>query len=223
MGQLIGLTIAAVPALLAPVILLGGIYTGVFTPTEAAAVATLYALLLAFLVYRSMTLKALWRVLQVSVRQSSVVMVVIGGAFLVNYIVATEGIPQVAAAWLLSVTSDPLPLVILIMAVFLIIGMFLDGTLILLIMVPVVLPALTAAGVDLVYFGILIVFNLMIGMCTPPFGLLLFVVSTTTRTPLRDIITEIRPQLGVMLIALLVLTLVPELTLWVPHLMGYEG
>jgi len=222
-ANVLGRSLAALPALLAPVILIGGIYAGVFTPTEAAAVATLYALILALIVYRAMSARELWSALRVSLSQSAKVAVIIAGAFLVNYIVAVEGVPRRVAEWMLGVTGDPLMLVILMTGVFLLAGMFFDGTVILLIMVPVVLPALEIAGVDLIYFGIVLTLTLMIGLASPPFGLLLFVVASTTKTPLKDIIREIWVFLAIMLAALTLLILWPDFVLWLPRLSGYSG
>ena len=222
-ANVLGRGAAAFPALLAPVILIGGIYTGVFTPTEAAAVATLYALILALAIYRSMSLKGLWTAMRVALTQSAKVTVIIAAAFLVNYIVASEGVPRLIAERVLRVTTDPLNLVVLVTLVFLVAGMFLDGTVILLIMVPVIIPALESAGVDLIYFGVILTLTLMIGLCSPPFGLLLFVVSSTTKTPLKEIIQSVWPFLGIMLLALVALILMPDAVLWLPRMAGYRG
>lgn len=222
-AQLLGRFLVAVPALLAPVILLGGIYSGIFTPTEAAAIASLYALLLAFIVYRSMDFKAFYSMFQVVVRQSATVALIVGGAFIVNYAVASEGIPRLFANAILGITENPMLLLILINILFLVMGMFLDTMVLLLIMVPVVLPILQQAGIDPVFFGVIIVLNMMIGLSTPPFGVLLFVVSSTTATPLKDVIREIWPFLGIMIITLIILIFSPDVVLWVPRLLGYEG
>jgi tripartite ATP-independent transporter DctM subunit len=222
-GQTLGRFLVAVPALLTPVILLGGIYSGVFTPTEAAAIASLYALLLAFVVYRALGLRGFYSMFQTTVRQSATVGLIVGGAFIINYAVAIEGIPRAFANLILSLSEDPLVLVILINLLFLAMGMFLDTMVLLLIMVPVVLPVLGQAGIDSVYFGVVIVLNMMIGLSTPPFGVLLFIVSSTTRTALQDVIREIRPFLTIMIVALAILILFPDIVLWVPRMIGYGG
>jgi len=222
-GQTLGRFLVALPALMTPVILLGGIYSGAFTPTEAAAVSSLYSLLLAFIVYRAMGWSGLYKTLQVTVRQSATVGLIVGAAFVINYAVAIEGIPRAFANGILSVSDDPLVLLILINLLFLVMGMFLDTMVLLLIMIPVVLPVLGQAGIDPVFFGVVIVLNMMIGLSTPPFGMLLFIVSSTTRTALEDVIREIRPFLAIMLAALVILILFPDIVLWVPRLLGYEG
>jgi tripartite ATP-independent transporter DctM subunit len=222
-GQTLGRFLVAVPALLTPVILLGGIYSGVFTPTEAAAVASLWALLLAFVVYRALGWSGFYSMFQTTVRQSATVGLIVGGAFIINYAVAIEGIPRAFADAILSLSQDPLVLVILINVLFLVMGMFLDTMVLLLIMVPVVLPVMRLVGIDPVYFGVVIVLNMMIGLSTPPFGVLLFIVSSTTRTALQDVIREIWPFLGIMLVALIILILFPDIVLWVPRMIGYGG
>ena len=223
LGQALGRFLVAAPALLTPVILLGGIYSGVFTPTEAAAVASLYALLLAFVVYRAMGRSEFYSMFQTTVRQSATVGLIVGAAFIINYAVAVEGIPRAFADAILSISNDPLVLLILINLLFLVMGMFLDTMVLLLIMVPVVLPVMRLVGIDPVFFGVVIVLNMMIGLSTPPFGVLLFIVSSTTGTPLQDVIRQIWPFLGIMIVSLIVLILFPDIVLFVPRLMGYGG
>jgi tripartite ATP-independent transporter DctM subunit len=223
LGQTLGRFLVAAPALLTPVILLGGIYSGVFTPTEAAAVASLYALLLAFVVYRAMGRREFYSMFQTTVRQSATVGLIVGAAFIINYAVAVEGIPRAFADAILSISTDPLVLLILINLLFLGMGMFLDTMVLLLIMVPVVLPVMRLVGIDPVFFGVVIVLNMMIGLSTPPFGVLLFIVSSTTGTPLQDVIRQIWPFLGIMIVSLIVLILFPDIVLFVPRLLGYGG
>ncbi|HEX9766775.1 MAG TPA: TRAP transporter large permease [Nitriliruptorales bacterium] len=223
MGNLLGRFLATFPALLAPVILLGGIYSGAFTPTEAAAVASLYALLLAFLVYRSMSPAAFLEMFRTVVKQTATVTLIIGGAFLINYAVASEGLPRKIAEAILSITDNRLALLLLLNVLFLLMGMFLDTLVLLLIMIPIVLPILGQAGIDPVHFGVVITLNMMIGLSTPPFGVILFVVSSMTRTPLKDVIHEIWPFLGVMIVTLVILVLAPDIVLLVPRMLGYPG
>lgn len=223
LGQTLGRFLVAAPALMTPVILLGGIYSGVFTPTEAAAVASLYALLLAFFVYRAMGWGEFYSMFQTTVRQSATVGLIVGGAFIINYAVAVEGIPRAFADAILSISTDPLVLLILINLLFLAMGMFLDTMVLLLIMVPVVLPVMRLVGIDPVFFGVVIVLNMMIGLSTPPFGVLLFIVSNTTGTPLQDVIRQIWPFLSIMIASLVILILFPDIVLFVPRLLGYEG
>ena len=216
-------TVRAFPALLMPVILLYGIYGGVTTPTEAAAVAALYALILAALVYRALSLGAFYELLVSSARSSAAVGLVIGGALILNYVVASENIPGKVADALLGVDIHPLVFLLAVNVLLLLLGCVLDATTIILVIIPLFLPAAQALGIDLVHFGVVAIVNCMIGLVTPPYGILLFVVATVTRIPLGEIIREIWPFLGVLIFALLLLILFPGLTLWLPRLMGYEG
>ena len=223
LGQTVGRFLVAVPALLTPVILLGGIYTGVFTPTEAAAVASMYALVLAFIVYRALGWSGFYSMVQTTVRQSATVGLIVGGAFVINYAVAIEGIPRAFADAILSLSQDPLVLLILINLLFLVMGMFLDPMVLLHIRVPVVLPIMRLVGIDPVHFGVVIVLNMMIGLSTPPFGVLLFIGSSTTGTPLQDVIRQIWPFLAIMIVSLVILIFFPDIVLFVPRLLGYGG
>jgi tripartite ATP-independent transporter DctM subunit len=216
-------TVRAFPALLMPVILLYGIYGGVTTPTEAAAVAALYALILAALVYRALTLGAFYELLVSSARSSAAVGLVIGGALILNYVVASENIPGQVSDALLGMEVHPLLFLLAVNVLLLLLGCVLDATTIILVIIPLFLPAAHALGIDLVHFGVVAIVNCMIGLVTPPYGILLFVVATVTRIPLGEIIREIWPFLGVLIFALLLLILFPGLTLWLPRLMGYEG
>jgi len=215
--------IKALPALMTVVILLGGIYSGIFTPTEAAAVAALWALLLAFLVYRSMGPKDFWRVFRVTLRQTSAISMVIAGALLISYAVAAEGAGRRLADAILSLTDNGTLLLVLVMLIFLVLGMFLDTIVLLLVMVPIILPAMNAAGVDPVHLGVVITLNMMIGLSTPPMGVLLLLMSNLTSTPLGEIIREMWPFLLNLILALMVLIFFPAISLWLPGLLGYSG
>ena len=218
-----GVTARAFPALLMPVILLYGIYGGVTTPTEAAAVAAFYALILAGLFYRALSLGALYEILVSSARSSAAVGLVIGGALILNYVVASENIPGRVASSLLGLDIHPLVFFLAVNVLILLLGCLLDATTLILVIIPLFLPASAALGIDPVHFGVVVIVNCMIGLITPPYGILLFVVATITRIPLGEIIREIWPFLGVLVAALLLLILFPGLTLWLPRLMGYPG
>ena len=218
-----GITARAFPALLMPVILLYGIYGGVTTPTEAAAVAALYAFLLAAILYRALTLSNVYSILSESARSSAAVGLVIGGALIFNYIVASENIPSMLAGVLDSYDLSPLAFLLVINVLLLALGCVLDASTILLVVIPIFLPACRALGIDLVHFGVVVVVNTMIGLITPPYGILLFVINATTDAPLRDIIREIWPFLLALIVALMVITFVPEVVLWLPRLLGYKG
>ena len=206
-----------------PVILLYGIYGGVTTPTEAAAVAAFYALLLAMFFYRALSFRGLFRVFVDSARSSASVGVVIGGAFILNFIVIQEQIPQSISAMLEGADVDPLLFLIAVNVLILLLGCVLDATTIILVIVPLFIPTCEALGIDLVHFGVLVVVNSMIGLITPPYGILLFVINAVTDIPLREIISEIWAFLAVLILALVVMITMPDLVLWLPRLMGYQG
>lgn len=216
-------TAQAFPALLMPVILLYGIYGGVTTPTEAAAVAAFYALLLAGLFYRALSLKKLYSVLVESARASAAVGVVIGGALILNFIVLTENIPAIMSGFLTDLDVHPLVFLFGVNILVLLLGCVLDATTIILVIIPLLIPAARALGIDLVHFGVLIVVNSMIGLITPPYGILLFVINAVTGIPLREIIVEIWGFLAVLVLALIIMIFSPGLVLWLPRLFGYAG
>ncbi len=222
LSRLPGLTLNAFPALLMPVILLTGIYGGVTTPTEAAAVAAFYALLLAGLFYRALSLRALYQIFSASARSSAAVGLVIGGALIFNFIVASENIPNAMAAALKGVELSPVLFLLMVNLLFLVVGCVLDATTILLVIVPLFIPTCRELGIDLVHFGVVVVVNAMIGLITPPYGVLLFVINATTGIPLKAIIREILPFLAVLIAALLAITFLPELVLFLPKQFGYR-
>ncbi|EDQ35079.2 TRAP transporter, DctM subunit [Hoeflea phototrophica DFL-43] len=215
------LTLNAGPALLMPAILLYGIYGGVTTPTEAAAVAALYALILAAVFYRSLSLAHFYDILVASARSSAAVGLIIGGALILNYIVASENIPDVVAQALVGIDMHPLVFLLSVNVLLLVLGCFLDASTIILVILPLFIPACRELGIDLVHFGVVAIVNCMIGLITPPYGILLFVINAVTRIPLTEIIREIWLFLGVLIAALLALVLFPDLTLMLPRAFGY--
>jgi tripartite ATP-independent transporter DctM subunit len=217
------LTLQALPALMLPVILLWGIYGGATTPTEAAALAAVYALALASIFYRTVGFRELVQMLIDSSRSTAVVAVLIAGAFIFNYIVATEGIPDAVASLLAGNEFSPLVFLLVISVLFLALGCFFDATTLLLVVVPLFIPACRALGIDLVHFGVVITINIMIGLVTPPYGVLLFVMNGVTGIPLKAIIKEIWLFVAVLLVALLIMILMPETVLWLPRQFGYLG
>ena len=223
LSRLPKITANAFPALLMPVILLYGIYGGVTTPTEAAAVAAAYALILAGLFYRALTWPGLYGILLDSARASAAVGLVIGAALIFNYIVASENIPRALAFYLDGLAISPLAFLLMVMVVILLLGCVLDATTLILVIVPLFIPAARLLGIDLVHFGVIIVVNCMIGLITPPYGILLFVINAVTGIPLRAIIGEIWLFIAVLLAALLVMVLLPEIVLWLPRQFGYRG
>jgi len=213
----------AFPALLMPVILLGCLYSGITTPTEAAATAALYALLASALIYRSITWRDVYHSLATSARITISIGMLIAGALVFNYVITVENIPRTLAAMLQAYELSPLAFLLFANLVLLVLGCFLEGTTILLVIVPVLLPTAQALGIDPVHFGVVAVVNIMIGLITPPYGLLLFMMMKIAEIPLKDLVREVLPFLGVMLGALALITLVPDLVLFLPRLLGYKG
>jgi C4-dicarboxylate transporter DctM subunit len=213
----------AFPALLMPVILLGCLYSGITTPTEAAAVAALYAVLASALIYRSIGWADVYVSLMKSARITISIGMLIAGALVFNYVITVENIPRTVAAMLKAYELSPLTFLLFANVLLLVLGCFVEGTTILLIIVPVLLPAAQALGIDPVHFGVVAVVNIMIGLITPPYGLLLFMMVKIAEVPLRDLVREVMPFLYVMLSALALITLVPDLVLFLPRLLGYKG
>lgn len=218
--EFLAFTIQAIPALLTPVILLLGIYTGVMTPTEAGAIAGLYAIIVAVLAYRALGLKDLWHLLRVTVQDVGATSIMIGAASIISYIVAREQLANQIGAWIMGISSDKAFFLILVNVVILILGMFIDTSTIQLIFVPIMLPIARSLGIDLVHFGLVVTFNMMIGLSTPPFGMLLFITSAISGAPLKDIMKEILWPIVAMIIVLLIITYVPDTVLLLPRLTG---
>jgi tripartite ATP-independent transporter DctM subunit len=213
----------ALPALLMPVILLGCLYSGVTTPTEAAAVAAAYALLISVVLYRSVRWKDVYRSLATSARVTVSIGMLIAGALVFNFVITSENIPKTISTMLKAYELSPLAFLLMVNVLLLVLGCFLEGTTIILVILPVLLPTAEALGVDLVHFGVMAVVNIMIGLVTPPYGLLLFLMTKIADVPLRDMVREALPFLLVMFIALAIITLVPDVTLFLPRLLGYKG
>jgi tripartite ATP-independent transporter DctM subunit len=221
--RLPGITIRAFPALMMPVVLLGGIYSGVTTPTEAAAIAAAYAFLISALLYRTVTWASTYHALLSSARTTAAIGMLIAGALVFNYVVTVENIPRTLSAILQGYDLSPLAFLIIVNIILLLLGCLLEGTTILLIVIPVLIPTAQALGVDLVHFGIVAVVNIMLGLITPPYGLLLFIMTNIAGVPLRSLVSDILPFLAVLLGALALITLVPETVLFLPRQFGYQG
>jgi C4-dicarboxylate transporter DctM subunit len=213
----------ALPALLIPVILLVGIRAGVMTPTEAAAVAAVYAYVISIVLYRSISLRQTYMALLASARSTASIGMLIAGALVFNYVITVENIPQTVSNVLSYYNLSQTAFLLAVNVILLMLGCLMEGSTILLVIVPIFIPTAKALGIDLVHFGVVVVFNIMIGLITPPYGLLLFIVSNIARTPLKDIVRESLPFTFIMLVALALITFVPEIVLWVPRLAGYKG
>lgn len=221
--KLPGITWRAFPSLMMPVVLLGGIYSGATTPTEAAAVAAAYALAVSTLLYRSVSFGEFYAAVLTSARTSISIGMLIAGALVFNYVVTVENIPEALRAVLTEWNLSPTGFLILVNILLLLLGCVLEGTTILLVIVPVFIPTAKALGIDLVHFGVVVVVNIMLGLVTPPYGLLLFIMTRIAEVPLKDLVLEVLPFLYAMIVALALITFFPEIVLWLPRLLGYQG
>ncbi|MET3600409.1 tripartite ATP-independent transporter DctM subunit [Martelella mangrovi] len=223
MRKMPGIVVKAFPVLMMPVVLLGGIYGGATTPTEAAAIAALYALLVSALLYNSVSASAVYHSLLSSARTTASIGMLIAGALVFNYVVTIENVPTTLSNWLSGFNLSPIMFLLIVNVILLALGCLLEGTTVLLVIVPVFIPTANALGIDLVHFGVVCVVNIMLGLITPPYGLLLFVMSNISGKSLHAIIREILPFLLALIAALLVITLFPDLSLWLPRQFGYKG
>ena len=217
------ITLSAFPALMLPVILLFGIYGGVMTPTEGAAAAAFYALLASTLLYRAVTWKQLYDAMLSSGKATTSIGMLIAGALVFNYVVTVENIPNSLARLLSGYDLNAGAFLLVVNLLLLVLGCLLEGSTILLVVVPIFIPTAKALGIDLVHFGVVVVVNIMIGLLTPPYGLLLFVLANMTKQPLGAIVREAAPFIVAALLVLAIITAVPDSILWLPRLIGYKG
>ena len=217
------ITREALPALMLPVILLGCLYSGVTTPTEAAGLAAAYALLISSVLYRSIGWGDIYQSLISSARISISIGMLIAGALVFNYVITAENIPATLSTLLKGWDLSALGFLLMVNVLLLLLGCFLEGSTIILVILPVLLPTAVALGVDPVHFGVVAVLNIMIGLVTPPYGLLLFMMTKIADVPLQELVREVMPFLIVMIGALVMVTLLPDLVLFLPRLAGYSG
>lgn len=218
LGAIAAAFVAAIAALATPVIILGGILGGVFTVTEAGAIACAYCALVALLVYRQLSWADFTRSLITAAQGTASVMIIVGASGLMGWMIADMQINKEAAALLLSVTDVDWIFLTLVNVFFLIVGMFMDPLAALIVFVPILMPAVSALGIDVIHFGVVIVINLMIGLCTPPVGYLIYLMANVAGEPPQAIIRESLPFLGVLLLVLVLVTYIPSLTLALPAL-----
>ncbi|WP_108460186.1 TRAP transporter large permease [Devosia naphthalenivorans] len=211
----------ALPVLFMPIVLMYGIYGGITTPTEAAAVAAFYALVISVVVYRSVSLPALYEALLTSAKTTASIGMLIAGALVFNYVVTVENIPNSLSALLLAWDLNPITFLLAVNILLLVLGCLLEGTTILLVIVPVLIPTAQALGIDLVHFGVVVVVNIMLGLITPPYGMLLFIMTRISGAPMRAIVGDVMPFLFGLVLALILFTFVPETVLWLPKMFGY--
>lgn len=211
--------VPAFPALMTPVLLVAGMLLGFFTPTEAASVTVVYVLLISALFYRTLTVEHVLHAAVATLKSTSAILIIVSAAAIFGWILAVEQIPQLLAQQLLSLSTDPLVLLLIVNVLLLVVGMFLDSTTATLLVVPIIAAPLQMAGVDPVHLGIVVIFNLMLGLLTPPMGLALFLISDIAEVPMKAILRQLLPFYVPLFATLLVLTLVPELSLWLPKMM----
>lgn len=212
--------LAALPAAGSAVVILGGILSGTFTPTEASGIGVIYILVLA-LAYKVLTWRKMYRTLLTTVETSGSVLLIVASAALFGWVLAREQAPQVAANLILEITNQPIVFLILVNLLLLIVGCVLEPTAAILILVPVLAPVAATFGIDPVHLGIMVIFNLVIGLITPPVGLVLFVLSSVTKAPVSTVIKGILPFFVPMVITLLVITFLPVVTLGLPTALGF--
>jgi tripartite ATP-independent transporter DctM subunit len=216
-----GSIVASTPALIMPLIILGGILGGVFTPTEAAAVAVAYALFVGFGFYRTLTLRDVYESVVASFRTCGVVMVILAAGSVLAWLFAIDHVPEQLAAFFTTLGGNNRYLILLIVNVFLIlVGMFMDMTAALIILAPVLAPVAVKVGVDPLHFGVMMCINLSIGLITPPVGACLFVAASISKLKYEEVIREVWPFIIVEVVVLLMLIYIPELTMVVPRLLG---
>lgn len=205
-------------ALLTPVIIIGGIFSGFFTPTEAAVIATLYAMFLGFFVFRELTLKKLFVNVVDSMRLTGVAVLMIMGVEFFGQMIAHEQVALKIADFFLSISDSPVLLLFMINALLLFLGTFIESLALLILLVPILVPVILSAGIDPVHFGIIVILNLMIGILTPPMGMALFVVSKVGNIPVHVITRGVKPFLIPLFITLILITLFPQIVLFLPNL-----
>lgn len=208
-------SLEAAPILFTPVIILGGILGGVMTPTEAAAVAALYVMVLGVL-FRSLSRSALLQALQETATTTGSILLIVAAASLFGWIIAREQGPQMVAQWLTTWTDNPYVFLLLVNLALLLIGMLLEPVAALLIMVPILLPVARQYGIDPLHFGVIMILNLVIGLITPPVGLVLYVLSSVTKASVQRVVSGTWPFLLPLFATLLIVTFVPALSLWLP-------
>src|SRR4051812_48629402 len=208
----------AFPAIVAPVILIAGMLLGWFTPTEIASVTVLYAVLISSLFYRELTWQGVLDAAYETIRASAGILLIVAVAALFGWILSVESVPQKLTGIMLSISTNPIVLLLLVNVLLIIVGMFLDSTTAILVIAPIIAKPLVAAGVDPVHLGMVVVFNLMIGLLTPPMGLALFLVADIAKVTMKDVLREMMPYYLPLGITLLLITYVPEITTWIPRL-----
>ncbi|KTG10584.1 ABC transporter permease [Haloprofundus marisrubri] len=211
---------AALPALLTPLVLLAGMFSGLFGPTEAAAFTTVYIILVNALYYRVLNLRYIWDAGVETVQTTGTVVIILGSAGLFSWVIAAENVDNIFATLLFSVSQNPLVVLLLVNILLLVLGLFLDPIAAMIMSIPIVVPPLTQLGIDPVHIGVIMVFNLMLGLLTPPLGLSIFLSADVADVPVSEVIKETKAYYVLLLVVLLVITYVPTVSLLLPSLMN---
>jgi C4-dicarboxylate transporter, DctM subunit len=222
LDEILRTTWRALPALLLPVVILGGMRAGWFTPTEASVVAVFYALVCGKFLYRTLEWKALPDILARSALLSASVLIIIGLSASFAWVLTIEGVPQVMAEWIIAMKLSPWAFLILVNVLLLLFGIFIEPLPGVMVLAPILAPVAVKLGIDPVHFAMIMIFNLTLGMITPPVGGLLFVTSNVARVPLGPLMRELKPFLWAHAGVLVILTFVPALSTWLPHALGFK-
>jgi tripartite ATP-independent transporter DctM subunit len=222
LDQIIATTWRALPAVLLPVLILGGMRAGWFTPTEASVVAVFYALICGKFVYRTLEWKAVPDILARSALLTASVLLIIGMSASFAWVLTIEGIPQLVANWIVDMQLSSWMFLIVINIFLLLFGIFIEPLPGVMVLVPILAPVAAKVGIEPIHFAMVVIYNLTLGMITPPVGGLLFVTSNVSRVPLSDLTRELTPFLWTHGVVLVLLTFVPALSNWLPHAMGFK-
>lgn len=217
LSELFASFMAAFPPLLTPLIIIGGILSGAFTPTEAAAVAVFYALVLGLFVYKELTFNGLLNVILSVAKNSASIMIIISMASVFAYVLAYQGIAKSAADIILSITANKYIILVILNLLLLIVGCFMEPTSTLLVLVPMLFPVIDTVGIDRVHFGVVAVLNLMIGLLTPPVGVCLYIVAKVAKISFERTVTAVWPFIMVLLMVLIIITYIPVIVLYLPN------
>jgi len=212
-------TIPAIPALIAPILLLAGIGFGIITPTEVAALIAVYAIFLGLFIYRELTLKDIYKMFLKAAKNSAGVLIIIASANILTWYIQRSGVPTRITEWVLSLTSNKVMILLMVNVMLLFIGCFFESLSIIMLMTPILIPTMVALDVDLVHFGVFLVFNCMIGLITPPMGLCLFIICKIAEQPMGKVVIALLPFVSVLIVILLMITYYPPLVLWLPNLL----
>jgi tripartite ATP-independent transporter DctM subunit len=221
LGEAVKKFLDAIPSLLLVIIVIGGIVAGYFTATEASAIAVFYALILSVFIYKEVKLRELPKILLQSATTTAIVMLLIGTSMAMSWVMAYENIPQNVAQALITISESKIVILFIINLLLLFVGTFMDMTPAVLIFTPIFLPVAVQLGIDPIHFGIIMVMNLSIGLCTPPVGSVLFVGCSVAELPIMKVIRPLIPFFLAMIVTLLLVTYIPELSLLIPRLFGY--